>query len=111
MKLTSSFSAFRASMSSALPEADTADRVRLMPPFKLLLLNDDYHSMDFVVDVLTKVMRWALPKAKEIMLVAHHEGQAVLMVGPLEVVELKFEQVTSLREGEKGPLRCAIEPS
>ena len=104
------FSAVQLTMSSALPEADTADRVQLLPLYKLLLLNDDYHSMDFVVETLTKVMRWALAKAMEVMLLAHHEGKAVVMIGPLEVVELKFEQLTSLREGEKGPLRCVIEP-
>lgn len=109
MNSIAGFNAVQLTMKNALPEVDTSDEVRLMPPYKLLLLNDDYHSMDFVVDTLIKVMRWALTKAMEVMLLAHHEGQAVVMVGPLEVVELKFEQLTSLREGEKGPLCFLIE--
>lgn len=96
---------------SAAPGLETSDQTRLLPPYKLLLLNDDIHSMDFVVEVLVKVMKWDLGKAVEVMLTAHHQGQAILLVAALEVVELKHEQVASMREGDKGSLRCVIEPA
>lgn len=104
-------SPFRIAKNNAVPEAETAGQIRLMPPYKLLLLNDDFHSMDFVVNVLTKVMRWDVPKALDVMLDAHNHGKAIVMIGPLEVVELKHEQMLSLREGDKGPLHCVIEPA
>jgi ATP-dependent Clp protease adaptor protein ClpS len=94
---------------SASPETEVAGATRLLPPYKLLLLNDDYHGMDFVIETLVKVMRWPASKATEVMLAAHHEGQALLMVGPLEIVELKHEQIRSVSEGKKGPLICVIE--
>ena len=110
MKSVKSLVDVRMTVSSATPEADTANQIQLMPPYKLLLFNDDFHSMDFVVEALSKVMRWDIPKAMGVMLLAHHQGQAVLMVGPLEIVELKMEQLVSVKEGAKGPLRCAIGP-
>jgi ATP-dependent Clp protease adapter protein ClpS len=94
---------------SAVPDTDVRSVTRLLPPYKLILLNDDHHGMDFVVEVLMKIMRWPLERAMQSMMEAHQSGLTILMIGPLEVVELKFEQITSCHEGKKGPLGCVIE--
>lgn len=97
------------SSASAVPDTDFRPVTRLLPPYKLILLNDDHHGMDFVVEVLMKIMRWPVERAMQSMMEAHQSGLTILMVGTLEVVELKYEQITSCHEGVKGPLGCVIE--
>src|SRR3954466_10286787 len=91
-------------------------RTRLLPPYHVVLGNDDHHSMDFVVNVLRKVLGVPLEKALELMLEAHTTGRAVIWTGPKEVAELKAEQVHTLHEvrdggNDLGPLTCTIEPA
>lgn len=90
-------------------------RTRRLPPYHVILLNDDHHSTDFVVDVLRKVLGCAKEHAELLMVEAHTSGRAVLWTGPKEVAELKQEQVTTFHErrGEAnlGPLGCVIEPA
>jgi len=89
------------------PETQT----RFPPNYHVILLNDDYHSMGFVIVVLQKVLRCVLGKAMEIMLEAHNKGQAIIWTGNLEQAELKQEQVRSFKEADFGPLGCLIEPA
>jgi ATP-dependent Clp protease adaptor protein ClpS len=92
-------------------------RTRLLPPYHVILLNDDQHSMEFVVGVLVKVLGCPDEEAMTLMLEAHHSGRAVIWTGPKEVAELKAEQVQTFHEtrasdGAKlGPLGCIIEPA
>src|SRR5262245_48601435 len=93
------------------------EKTRRVPPYNLILANDPYHSMEFVVDVLRKVLGVSLERATQLMLEAHTTGRAVIWTGPKEVAELKAEQVQTfheVREREKtdlGPLSCTIEPA
>ena len=95
------------------PETDT--KPKLLPPYHVILENDDFHSMEFVVEVLRKVLGVQLEKAFDLMLKAHETGRAVIWTGPKEVAELKAEQITTLREKKNGrdlgPLGCCIEPA
>jgi ATP-dependent Clp protease adaptor protein ClpS len=90
---------------------------RQLPPYNVVLANDDHHSMDFVVDVLRKVLGVTLEKAMLLMLEAHTNGRAIIWTGPKEVAELKAEQVHTCREmrtpgnTDLGPLECTIEPA
>jgi ATP-dependent Clp protease adaptor protein ClpS len=96
---------------------DVEARPRLLPPYHVILLNDDHHSMEFVVGVLVKVLGCPDEQAVVLMLEAHHSGRAVIWTGPKEVAELKAEQVQTFHEvraadGAKlGPLGCVIEPA
>jgi ATP-dependent Clp protease adaptor protein ClpS len=91
--------------------------VRRQPPYNVILENDDDHSMEFVVDVLRKVLGCTLEKAYQYMMTAHTTGRAVIWTGPKEVAELKVEQVRTFHEtrvfdGAKlGPLGCTLEPA
>jgi ATP-dependent Clp protease adaptor protein ClpS len=92
-------------------------RPRLLPPYHVILFNDDHHSMEFVVGVLCKVLGCPEEEAIQLMLEAHHSGRAVIWTGPKEVAELKAEQVQTFHETRAadgaplGPLGCAIEPA
>jgi ATP-dependent Clp protease adaptor protein ClpS len=92
-------------------------RTRRVPPYQVVLANDEDHSMPFVVDVLRKVLSVPLERAAQLMLEAHTTGRAVIWTGPREVAELKAEQVQTfheLRERDNhdlGPLTCTIEPA
>jgi ATP-dependent Clp protease adaptor protein ClpS len=92
-------------------------RTRRLPPYHVILLNDDHHSCEFVIDVLRKVLGCPYEHAFQLMLEAHTSGRAVLWTGPKEVAELKQEQVTTFHEtrdrdgADLGPVGCVIEPA
>lgn len=92
-------------------------RTRLLPPYNVILENDDHHSMEFVVEVLCKVLNCPAERAIQLMIEAHTTGRAVIWTGSREVAELKAEQVMSFhetrdRDGAKlGPLGCYVEPA
>jgi ATP-dependent Clp protease adaptor protein ClpS len=99
-------------------ETDTAQasKPRLLPPYNVILENDDYHSFEFVVAVLCKALGYSLEKASLYTLEAHNSGQAAVWTGSKEVAELKLEQILTFHEdrddGRKlGPLTCRIEPA
>jgi ATP-dependent Clp protease adaptor protein ClpS len=92
-------------------------RTRRIPPYNVILLNDDHHSMEFVVDVLCKVLGCSLERAVQLMLEAHESGRSIIWTGTKEVAELKAEQIHSFPEiraadgAQLGPLGCVIEPA
>src|SRR5262245_26152265 len=94
---------------------DTDTKLRLLPPYHVIIENDDHHSQMFVVLVLRKVFGYDEPKAIELMLTAHETGEAVVWTGPKEVAELKFDQLRTFHEkrdeADLGPLTCRIEPA
>jgi ATP-dependent Clp protease adaptor protein ClpS len=101
----------------ALPRPKTREetRTRRLPPYNVILENDDYHSMEFVVEVLQKVLGQNLQRATLMMMEAHTSGRAIVWTGPKEVAELKAEQIHTMTEVRKGrdlgPLSCVIEPA
>jgi ATP-dependent Clp protease adaptor protein ClpS len=91
-------------------------RTRRVPPYHVILENDDHHSMEFVVEVLGKALGYAAEKCYQLMMEAHTSGRAVVWTGPREVAELKAEQIRTfheVREGGRnlGPLGCTVEPA
>ena len=78
--------------------------------FKVLLLNDDYTTMDFVVEVLESVFNKAPAEAYRIMMAVHTQGQGLCGVYPFEVAETKVATVLELARGSGFPLRAAMEP-
>ena len=89
-----------------------AVKTRLKPPplFKVLLLNDDYTTIDFVVEVLETVFNKAPAEAYRIMMAVHHQGQGLCGVYPFEVAETKVATVVDLARDNGFPLRAAMEP-
>jgi len=78
--------------------------------FKVLLLNDDYTTMDFVVEVLESVFNKAPAEAYRIMMAVHTQGQGLCGVYPFEVAETKVSTVVELARGQGFPLRATMEP-
>jgi ATP-dependent Clp protease adaptor protein ClpS len=91
-------------------------RTRRIPPYNVILENDDHHSMQFVVEVLTKVLGCSVERAFQLMMEAHNAGRAVIWTGTREVAELKAEQIQTFPEirddgAHLGPLGCSVEPA
>ena len=84
-------------------------KVKSPPMFKVLLLNDDYTPMDFVVLVLQKFFSLSREKATQIMLKVHREGTGICGVYPRDVAATKVEQVTGFARQHQHPLRCVME--
>lgn len=84
---------------------------KLKPPplFKVLLLNDDYTPMEFVVVVLEKFFAKSREQATQIMLKVHKEGMGVCGVYPRDIATIKVEQVTSFARQHQHPLQCVME--
>jgi ATP-dependent Clp protease adaptor protein ClpS len=88
---------------------DFQQQVTEPPLFRVLMLNDDYTTMEFVVEMLITVFHKPLKEATAIMLNIHHTGSGVCGVFPLEIAETKIATVHSLARENGYPLRCAIE--
>lgn len=83
-----------------------ADRPSL---FKVLLLNDDFTPMDFVIEVLESVFRQDHTTATRIMLDVHRKGSGVCGVYPYEVAETKVARVQKMSNDSGYPLQCVME--
>ncbi len=78
--------------------------------YKVLLHNDDYTTMEFVVWVLAQVFRKSEAEATHLMLQIHHKGAGVAGVFTRDIAETKATQVTHLAEEHRMPLMCTTEP-
>ena len=77
--------------------------------YKVLLLNDDYTTMDFVVMVLMVVFRKSLEESQKIMFNIHKNGKGLCGIYAFEVAETKAAQVAAMAEQHKFPLKCNLE--
>ena len=85
------------------------ERTAVPKRFKVLLYNDDYTSMDFVVEILEGVFRKSPAEAVQVMLQVHKEGRGVAGVYPKDVAETKVLQVHDLARAAGYPLRSGLE--
>ena len=79
------------------------------PMFKVLLLNDDYTPMEFVIGVLQRIFHLELEKATVIMLKVHNEGAGVAGIYPRDIAETKVSQVMAYARNHQHPLQCVME--
>jgi ATP-dependent Clp protease adaptor protein ClpS len=88
-----------------------AEKAKVKPPplFKVMLLNDDYTPMDFVVDVLMRFFSMNLEKATQVMLHVHTRGRGVCGVFTRDVAESKVAQVNEYARVNQHPLLCTME--
>jgi len=77
--------------------------------YRVLLLNDDYTTMDFVVEVLKYVFHKSEADANRIMFNVHQKGAGVCGLYPLEIAETKIDIVDSLARERGFPLKCTME--
>ena len=88
---------------------ETHKQVKKPPLYKVLLHNDDYTSMEFVVHVLQTVFHKSESDAVRIMLAVHHQGVGVAGVYTYEIAEAKVDKVTELARDNEFPLLCTLE--
>ncbi|CAN5741085.1 ATP-dependent Clp protease adapter ClpS [soil metagenome] len=88
----------------------TRAQTKTPPRYKVLLLNDDYTPMDFVVLVLVRYFHKSEDEANHVMLTAHQNGVCVAGVYVFEVAETKVAQVEKAASEAGYPLQCALEP-
>lgn len=77
--------------------------------YNVFLLNDDYSTMDFVIDVLVKVFRKTINEAEAIMLSVHNNGKGFCGVYTFEIATTKVAQVKSLARDKGFPLKAIME--
>jgi ATP-dependent Clp protease adaptor protein ClpS len=77
--------------------------------FKVLLLNDDYTPMEFVVMVLKRFFSMDLEQATRVMLHVHQRGVGVCGIFPYEIAETKVNQVMDFAKENQHPLQCTLE--
>ena len=86
--------------------------VRTAPPpmYQVVLLNDDYTPMEFVVEVLQKFFSKGQEEAMRIMLQVHHEGKGICGVYPHDIAASRIAQVAQYARARQHPLQCVMEP-
>jgi ATP-dependent Clp protease adaptor protein ClpS len=85
------------------------EETKVPPMYKVVLLNDDFTPMEFVVAVLKKYFNKSQEAATEIMLRVHHEGRAVCGIYSYEIAETKVALVTESARQHHHPLMCTLE--
>lgn len=87
----------------------TRPKTKRPPLYKVLLLNDDYTPMEFVVHILERFFGMTHAQAFEIMLTVHKKGVAVVGVFSHEIAETKVAQVMDFAQKHQHPLQCTME--
>ena len=89
--------------------ASTKPALKRPPMYRVVLLNDDYTPMDFVVEVLMIFFNLNQEKATQVMLSVHTQGKGVCGVYTRDVAETKAAQVNQYARSNKHPLLCEVE--
>lgn len=79
------------------------------PKYRVLMINDDYTPMDFVIEVLESLFSMAKDNATRTMMQVHTEGQAPCGIYTFEIAEAKVEQANSYAQSHGHPLQCTME--
>lgn len=90
-------------------KSESYDKTKEPSMYKVLLINDDYTSMDFVVEVLTSVFRKPVDAAVQIMMSVHENGSGLCGLYTYEIAETKVGTVHNLAEESGYPLRSTME--
>ena len=90
--------------------AEPKTETKRPPKYKVILLNDDYTPMDFVVMVLEQVFRRNHHDALNVMLEVHQKGAGLAGIYTRDVAETKVEQVVEYARINDYPLQCTLEP-
>ena len=88
---------------------EAAPKIKQPPLYNVVLLNDDYTPMEFVVDVLERIFGMDRTTATRVMLEVHTRGKGVCGVFTFEIAETKVAQVTTYSQQNQHPLLCTME--
>lgn len=84
-------------------------KLKKPPLYRVILINDDYTPMEFVVEVLQSIFGMERTRATRVMLEVHTKGKGVCGVFTYEIAETKVAQVTSIAQQQQHPLLCTME--
>lgn len=98
------------------PEVSEETRTRRLPPYHVIILNDEDHTFEYVIEMLIKLFAHSITRAKDLTWQIHSRGRAIVYTTHKEKAELKCEQVRSYGPDprlsrSKASLRCHIEPA
>ena len=94
-----------------LAVAPAKPKLKKPPLYRVVLLNDDYTPMEFVVQVLEQFFAMGREKATQVMLAVHTQGKGVCGIYPQDIAETKASQVNQAARDSGHPLLCEAEPS
>ena len=94
---------------TVVKERPAEPKLKRPPMYKVIMLNDDYTPMEFVVDVLMKFFQMDPEKAWQVMYAVHTTGSAVVGIFPRDIAETKSEQVNAYAQENQFPLRSTVE--
>ena len=92
-----------------LEERPAEPKLKRPPMYKVIMLNDDYTPMEFVVTVLMMFFQMDQEKAWQVMYAVHTTGSAVVGIFPRDIAETKSEQVNAYAQENQFPLRSTVE--
>jgi ATP-dependent Clp protease adaptor protein ClpS len=87
------------------------DKAQEPPQFRVVLHNDDYTTMEFVIEVLVTVFHKDIISATRIMLDVHRKGRGLVGTYTYDIAATKAEQVRRLAHEREFPLKCTVEPA
>ena len=93
------------------PASKTNEKNKEPEQFKVILLNDHYTTMEFVVEVLMVIFHKSIEDANKIMLDVHRKGKGIVGVYTWDIAVTKTEQVHAAAHANEFPLRCIVEPA
>ncbi|PCJ32836.1 MAG: ATP-dependent Clp protease adapter ClpS [Gammaproteobacteria bacterium] len=89
--------------------APAKPKLKQPPKYRVLMMNDDYTPMDFVIEVLQDLFRMGHENATKTMMQVHVEGKAECGIFTFEIAEAKVEQANSYAQQNGHPLQCTME--
>jgi ATP-dependent Clp protease adaptor protein ClpS len=93
------------------PKEKTTEKIKEPQEYRVILLNDQFTSMDFVVEILMAIFHKNLQDANKIMLDVHKKGKSPVGQYDWDIAHTKAEQVHSAARANQFPLRCIVEPA
>jgi ATP-dependent Clp protease adaptor protein ClpS len=106
----------QSAVAEAPVEQDEQTKPRQQPPYAVIILNDDLHTFDYVIETLQKVFGYPQQKCEQLAETVHREGEAHVWTGTLELAELKRDQIRGAgpdfyaKQTVKFPLGVRLEP-
>ena len=88
---------------------DTRPKTKRPPLYKVMILNDDYTPMEFVIMILERFFGLTHQESFELMLTVHKKGLAIVGVYSREIAETKVTQVSEMAQRHEHPLQCTME--
>ena len=98
------------------PKIESKNKTKRQPPYNVILINDDFHTVEYVVTLCQKIFGYPVEKGLQIAKEVHETGRAIIWTGARELAELKQEQIHAvgpdrLIAGCQGSMSAVLEPA